>query len=63
MRNVAPTSLIMTAALAFIWGFTWVPAAAEEAKIKFTKKDCRRLVRHQARADVAYKPGVDVRGK
>jgi len=25
--------------------------------------DCRRLIRHKARDDVAYKPGVDVRGK
>ena len=26
-------------------------------------KDCQRLVKHQARGDVAYKAGVDVRGK
>lgn len=26
-------------------------------------EDCKRLVRHKARDDVAYKPGVDVRGK
>ncbi len=31
-------------------------------KVRITKRDCRRLVRHQASADVAYKPGVDVRG-
>jgi G:T/U-mismatch repair DNA glycosylase len=38
-------------------------APAEAPKARVTKKDCQRLVRHQARADVAYKPGVDVRGK
>ena len=31
-------------------------------KARITKRDCKRLMRHQARADVAYKPGVDVRG-
>ena len=31
-------------------------------KVRITKRDCRRLVRHYASADVAYKPGVDVRG-
>lgn len=44
------------------------PAKAEHAaqdtapKARITKRDCKRLIRHQARADVAYKPGVDVRG-
>ncbi len=37
-------------------------AEPEAPKVRITKKDCRRLVRHQASADVAYKPGVDVRG-
>lgn len=27
-----------------------------------TKRDCRRVVAHQPSGDVAYKPGVDVRG-
>ena len=36
---------------------------AEDPTVKITKKDCRRLVRHTASADVAYKPGVDVRGR
>ena len=31
-------------------------------KVRITKRDCRRLLRHQASADVAYKSGVDVRG-
>ena len=33
-------------------------------KVKITKKDCRRLmVRHRARADVAYKPDTSIRGR
>lgn len=41
------------------------PAAAGVLKQKVTvaKQDCRWLVRHQPAADVAYKPGVDVRGR
>ena len=38
-----------------------VPVKAAEATI--SSRDCQRLVRHQARGDVTYKPGVDVRGK
>lgn len=38
-------------------------SAAETPRMRITKKDCRRVVRHQVSADVAYKPGVDVRGK
>lgn len=34
----------------------------EAPKVRITKKDCNRLVRYQASADVAYQPGVDVRG-
>jgi len=37
-------------------------AASDAPKVRITKKDCRRLVRHQASANVAYQPGVDVRG-
>jgi hypothetical protein len=44
------------------------PATVEQSaqgtmpKARITKRDCKRLIRHQARADVAYQPGVDVRG-
>lgn len=31
-------------------------------KVRITRRDCKRLIRHQARANVAYKPGIDVRG-
>jgi hypothetical protein len=30
--------------------------------IRVTKADCARLVKHEPDADVAYEPGVDVRG-
>lgn len=33
------------------------------SKLSVSMKDCQRLVKHKARNDVAYKPGVDVRGK
>lgn len=32
-------------------------------QVSVSIEDCKRVVRHQARDDVAYKPGVDVRGK
>ncbi|MEP2189339.1 MAG: hypothetical protein ABJK54_12615, partial [Alphaproteobacteria bacterium] len=40
-------------------------AVAEPAtpKARITKRDCRRVLRHQPSGDVAYKPGVDARGK
>jgi hypothetical protein len=38
-----------------------VPAWAQKTTI--TAVDCRKLVRHQPAPDVAYKPGVDVRGR
>ena len=42
------------------------PGSASEAapaKVRITKQDCELMLRHQPSADVAYKPGVDVRGK
>lgn len=30
--------------------------------VRIKKADCRELVKHQPEADVAYQPGVDVRG-
>jgi len=51
-----------------IIAFSALPALAQQdAKIvtqmSVSLDDCKRLVRHQARDDVTYKPGVDVRGK
>ena len=39
------------------------PAAAEEPYLTISEQDCRLLTRHLPSADVAYQPGVDVRGK
>lgn len=38
------------------------PNATDSVKVRITKKDCQRVVRHQGSAGIAYKPGVDVRG-
>jgi hypothetical protein len=40
-----------------------VSAGVLKEKVTVSKKDCRRMVRHRPAADVAYKPGVDVRGR
>ena len=37
--------------------------AADVTAIRITTSDCIRLVEHHPSADVAYQPGVDVRGK
>ncbi|MBM3571696.1 MAG: hypothetical protein FJX52_04930 [Alphaproteobacteria bacterium] len=37
--------------------------AQDHPTVKVTDADCRKLVEHQVAADVAYKPGVDVRGR
>jgi len=38
-------------------------AQSADPQAKVSKRDCQRLVKHTARADVNYKAGVDVRGK
>ena len=38
------------------------PAAAQ-TYVTISEADCQRLIRHVPSADVAYQPGVDVRGK
>ena len=38
-------------------------SALADGTLKVSKRDCNRLVKHQPSADVAYKAGVDVRGK
>ncbi|NKB57059.1 MAG: hypothetical protein GKS00_12065 [Alphaproteobacteria bacterium] len=37
--------------------------AAEETAVRITKSDCILIVEHRPSADVAYQPGVDVRGR
>ena len=41
-----------------------IPAAqaAEETTVRITRSDCVQLVEHVPSDDVAYQPGVDVRG-
>lgn len=42
----------------------FAPAAwADEAKVTVSRQDCARLVRHVPAADVAYQPGVGVKGR
>ncbi|MEK9751950.1 MAG: hypothetical protein VW338_01900 [Rhodospirillaceae bacterium] len=38
-------------------------AEADDAKVRITRNDCERVVRHQAAADVAHAPGSGVRGR
>jgi len=39
------------------------PGAAEEGRMRIPRADCQKLVRYTPDPGVAYKPGVDVRGK
>ena len=59
MKHLLLTLLFMILAVVLSAG----GVGAQDTKVNITKKDCRRLVRHTASADVAYKPGVDVRGR
>ena len=38
-------------------------AAAEHTTLQLSKADCRRLVEHQPNGDIAYREGVDLRGR
>ena len=49
----------LAAALILVAGY----AQAADTKVKVSARDCRKLVQHQARSNVNYKPGVDVRGR
>ena len=53
----------LTAALAaaLIWATGYAQAA--DTKVKVSARDCHKLVQLQARSNVNYKPGVDVRGR
>ena len=69
MRTVICHCALGGALLAATLAGGWASARAQDAaavsegpKVRIAKKDCRRLVRHQPAADVAYQPGVDVRG-
>ena len=53
----------LTAALAAVFMLATGYAQAADTKVKVSARDCRKLVQHQARSNVNYKPGVDVRGR
>ena len=55
-----PAPLTVACALAAV--LVAQPAVAQQ-KAKISAKDCRRAVKHVPAPDVAYKPGVDVRGR
>lgn len=54
---------IVAAAVAIVLVSGTAPMAADETVIRIPRADCARLVEHRSAPDVAYKPGVDVRGK
>ena len=54
--------LIVLLALSAIIGVRAHAQTTSTNEIKIAPKDCQRLVQHRPGADVAYKPGVDVRG-
>lgn len=54
------TRLALAVAAAFILPVT---AAGGEELVRIGREDCLRLQRHVPDANVAYKPGMDVRGK
>jgi len=50
--------------LAFSGVFAFLTVSDVDAgKVRITKKDCRKLVRHMAAPDVDYQPGVDAHGR
>lgn len=58
MREVV--LVLALAAAAIPWRASAQSTSTSE--IKIAPKDCQRLVQHRPGADVAYRPGVDVRG-
>jgi len=55
--HFVPAGLLILGAAAL------APAAADDAKLRITKADCNRLVKHQPVPDAAYQPGVDAHGR
>lgn len=57
--------LFLVAALAVCGGpaLAQQDAASQPVRIVITKTDCSRLIRHVPAPDVAYQPGVDVKGR
>ena len=62
--TVSLAAVIVAVALPTVAQTPARPATPAATKIQVTEADCRRLfIEHRPSADVAYKPGVDVRGK
>ena len=55
--------LLISALLAASLATAGAAAAEPKQKVSISKKDCRWLTSHRPAADVAYKPGVDARGR
>ena len=53
----------LTAILSLLCAAANTPALAEDAILRMTRADCKRLVDHQPAPDAAYRPGIDVRGR
>ena len=53
MRTIPLAALLLVSATS---------AATAQITVEITEQDCSQLVQHVASADVAFKPGVDVRG-
>jgi hypothetical protein len=51
------------AGLLFLAAAALTPAAADDAKLRITKADCNRLVKHQPAPGAAYRSGVDAHGR
>lgn len=58
MRRVSFGLAFIAAAI----GFRAYAQTDSTNEVRIAPKDCQRLVQHRPGADVAYKPGVDVRG-
>lgn len=54
---------VAAAAVAIALTAGMAPAIAAETVIRIPRADCARMVEHRPAPGVAYKPGVDVRGK
>lgn len=54
--------MIRTATILSICLCAFGVVAQEAAPVTVSREDCQRVVKHTARDDVAYKPGVDVYG-
>jgi hypothetical protein len=62
--SVSLAAVIMAVALPTAAQTPARPATPGATKVQVTGADCRRLfIEHRPSADVAYKPGIDVRGK